>query len=73
MPRPQTTEFANLRFTLVKINGRHGAFCEVCLKTLKNTASARLIVHRFVFDLFINIFTLNIISLICHSLNIFQK
>lgn len=46
--RKQNTDIYNaLEFTLRKINNtKYVAICQICMKTLANTATSRLKIHR---------------------------
>lgn len=44
--RTKNKGYTELNYDLVKINGKHAAFCNVCKKHLLNTAEVRLRQHR---------------------------
>lgn len=51
--RPINKTFNELEFELCKLEGKYVAVCNICKKTLKNTASSRLKGHRYVSLLYI--------------------
>lgn len=45
-PRLPSRKYADLNFSLLKKGYKYSAFCHVCKKSIKNTATVRLQTHR---------------------------